>query len=88
MRNLAVLRYIFEAIPTTDSWHLVFERHIRQLSGQIEGLGVDPSQVPASPDDPGLPSGGKPWPGGGWLLWIILLILLAFAVGIVIGYFI
>jgi murein tripeptide amidase MpaA len=61
VRNLAVLRYIFQAIPTTDSWHPVFARYIAQLSGQVAGLGVDPDRVPASPDDPGLP--GEPSPG-------------------------
>lgn len=61
VRNLAVLRYIFQAIPTTDSWHPVFARYISQLSGQVAGLGVDPDQVPASADDPGLP--GEPKPG-------------------------
>jgi hypothetical protein len=55
VRNLAVLRYIFQAIPTTDSWHPVFVRYIAQLSNQIAGLGVDPEQIPPSPDDPGLP---------------------------------
>lgn len=55
VRNLAVLRYILEAIPKTDSWHPVFERYIQQLSNQIKGLGVDPSQIPPSADDPGIP---------------------------------
>jgi hypothetical protein len=61
VRNLAVLRYIFGAIPTGDSWHPVFARYIAQLSGQIAGLGVDPELVPASADDPGVP--GEPGPG-------------------------
>lgn len=60
VRNLAVLRYIFQAIPTTDSWHPVFARYIAQLGGQVAGLGVDPSKIPASPDDPGLPDQPKP----------------------------
>lgn len=55
VRNLAVLRYIFQAIPVADSWHPVFERYLSQLGDQIAGLGVDPSLIPASPDDPGLP---------------------------------
>jgi hypothetical protein len=58
VRNLAVLRYIFEAIPPADSWHPVFVRYIGQLSDQIKGLGVDPDSVPASADDPGIP--GRP----------------------------
>lgn len=60
VRHLAVLRYIFQAIPTTDSWHPVFVRYIAQLAGQVEGLGVDPSQIPPSPDDPGLPNRPRP----------------------------
>lgn len=60
VRNLAVLRYIFQAIPTTDSWHPVFTRYIAQLSGQIAGLGIDPTQIPPSADDPGLPDHKKP----------------------------
>lgn len=55
VRHLAVLRYIFQAIPTTHSWHAVFKQYLSQLGDQIAGLGVDPSLVPASPDDPGLP---------------------------------
>jgi murein tripeptide amidase MpaA len=58
VRNLAVLRYIFQSIPTTDSWHPVFERYIRQLGDQVKGLGVDPTQVPPSADDPGIPGHG------------------------------
>jgi len=58
VRNLAVLRYIFPAIPAADSWRPVFERYIRQLGDQVSGLGVDPAQVPASADDPGVPGHG------------------------------
>jgi len=58
VRNLAVLRYIFEAIPPSDSWHPVFVRYIGQLGDQVKGLGVDPDLVPASADDPGIP--GRP----------------------------
>ncbi len=55
VRNLAVLRYVFQAIPRADSWHPVFVRYLSQLGDQIAGLGVDPSLIPASPDDPGIP---------------------------------
>ena len=37
VRNLAALRYIFQAIPVTDSWHPVFSRYIAQLAEQVEG---------------------------------------------------
>lgn len=55
VRNLAVLKYIFDAIPANDSWHPVFVRYIGQLADQVKGLGVDPSLILASVDDPGLP---------------------------------
>jgi hypothetical protein len=57
VRNLAVLRYIFQAIPE-DSWRPVFERYINQLGDQIKDLGVDPDKVPASADDPSTPPRG------------------------------
>ncbi|HEY3580665.1 MAG TPA: M14 family metallopeptidase [Pyrinomonadaceae bacterium] len=58
VRNLAVLKYIFEAIPLSDPWHPVFVRYIAQLGDQVKGLGVDPGSVPASADDPGIPGRG------------------------------
>lgn len=61
VRNYSVLRYIFEAIPAADSWHPVFVRYLKQLGSQIQGLGVDPGLIPASPDDPGIP--GRPHKG-------------------------
>lgn len=54
VRDLAVLKYIMEAIPTTSSWHPVFARYIGQLADKVRGLGVDPDSVPASADDPGV----------------------------------
>jgi murein tripeptide amidase MpaA len=59
VRNLAALRYTFQAIPTSDNWHPVFKRYISQLAAQITGLGIDASQIPASLDDPGLPGETK-----------------------------
>jgi len=58
VRKLAVLRYILPAIPLSDAWHPVFVRYISQLGDQVAGLGIDPSLVPASADDPGLPADG------------------------------
>lgn len=58
IRHLAVLRYIFPAIPLGDSWRPVFERYLQQLGEQVKGLGVDPATVPASADDPGIPGEG------------------------------
>jgi murein tripeptide amidase MpaA len=59
VRNYAVLRYVFGAIPASDSWYPVFVRYIKQLGDQIQGLGVDPGLIPATPDDPGIP--GRPY---------------------------
>ena len=50
-----MLRYIYEAIPKSDSWHPVFGRYIDQLGVKVRGLGVDPDLVPPSADDPGIP---------------------------------
>lgn len=61
VRNLAVLRYIIQAIPPADSWHPVFVRYISQLGDQVKGLGIDPGLVPPSLDDPGIP--GRPHEG-------------------------
>jgi len=60
VRDLAVLKYIMEAIPATSSWHPVFVRYVGQLADKVRGLGVDPDRVPASADDPGIPSHRKP----------------------------
>lgn len=64
VRHLAALRYIFQAVPATDVWHPVLVRYLYQLGDQIAGLGIDPALVPASPDDPGLPSEGQPTGSG------------------------
>jgi len=58
VRNLAVLKFILQAISPSDSWHPVFVRWIRQLGDQIRDLGVDPDSIPPSADDPGIP--GRP----------------------------
>jgi hypothetical protein len=55
VRNLAVLKYILQAIPPSSSWHPVFVRYIGQLGDQVGDLGVDPELVPVSADDPGIP---------------------------------
>ncbi len=57
VRNLAVLKYILQAIPTNDGWYPVFVRYIGQLGDKVGGLGVDPGQIGPSPDDPGIPGG-------------------------------
>ena len=45
----------------------MFVRYLDQLGDQIAGLGLDPGQIPATPDDPGLPGPAgpeRPGPGG------------------------
>jgi hypothetical protein len=58
IRNLAVLRFIQQAIPATDSWSPVFTRYIGQFSDKLSGLGIDPGLIEPSQDDPGVP--GRP----------------------------
>ncbi|HZE72664.1 MAG TPA: hypothetical protein VE135_24400 [Pyrinomonadaceae bacterium] len=58
VRNLALLRYIAQAIPTTDRWYPIFVRYICQVADKVRGLGVDPTSIGPSADDPGLTSMG------------------------------
>ena len=58
VRNLAVLRYIAQAIPTTDRWYPIFVRYIGQVADKVRGLGVDPTSIKPSADDPGVPDTG------------------------------
>ncbi len=55
VRNLAVLRYIAQAIPTNDRWYPIFVRYIDQVANKVRGLGVDPTLIKPSADDPGIP---------------------------------
>jgi len=48
IRNLAVLRFIQQAIPATDSWSPVFTRYIGQFSDKLSGLGIDPGLIEPS----------------------------------------
>lgn len=58
VRNLAVLKFIQQAIPAADSWNPVFARYIGQFSDKLSGLGIDPVLILPSQDDPGIP--GRP----------------------------
>jgi Common central domain of tyrosinase len=55
VRNLAVLRYIAQSIPENDRWHPIFVKYIGQIAEKVKGLGVDPTLIKPSIDDPGLP---------------------------------
>jgi Pro-kumamolisin, activation domain len=59
-RNLSVLRWIQETIPTTSRWYLVFQRYIAQLAGRVTALGGNGSTVPPTQTGlwPGLPGFG------------------------------
>ena len=59
IRNLAVLRYIFQSIPLSDRWHPIFTRYIKQIADKVKGLGVDPDLIKPSPNDPGIPGADK-----------------------------
>ena len=55
IRNLAVLKFIQQAIPPGDSWYPVFTRYIAQFGDKLSGLGIDPVLIPPSQNDPGVP---------------------------------
>jgi hypothetical protein len=60
VRKLAVLRYIADAIPASNRWSPVFVRYLDQIAAKVQGLGGDPSHVPASLDDPDTGPHGRP----------------------------
>ena len=49
IRNLSILRYIQQTIPTANRWYPIFVRWLSSLAGKVAGLGVDPTQIPPSP---------------------------------------
>lgn len=55
IRNLAVLRYIALSIPVNDRWYPIFVKYIGQIADKVKGLGVDPTLIKPSADDPGIP---------------------------------
>lgn len=62
-RNLSVLKWIGEAIPTTARWHPVFRRYLEIIGGRVASFGGNPGQILPSPlgnGVPGLP--GYPGP--------------------------
>ena len=48
-RTLAVLRWVFEAIPTSNRWYLVFSRYIDLIAERVRGLGGNPDAIKPSP---------------------------------------
>lgn len=59
LSRLAVLKHIAQAIPVGNRWYPVFVRYLDQIGDRIRGFGVDPADVPASPE------GWVPVDGGG-----------------------
>jgi hypothetical protein len=53
-RELSVLRWIAEAIPHHNRWHLVFQRYLQQIAGRVIAFGGDPTQILPSPTGEGL----------------------------------
>jgi murein tripeptide amidase MpaA len=48
-RDLAVLRWIGEAIPNHSRWYPVFHRYLHQIAGRVRTFGGDPAQILPSP---------------------------------------
>jgi hypothetical protein len=48
-RQLAVLRWIAEAIPPHNRWYLVFRRYLEQIAGRVRVFGGDPIHIQPSP---------------------------------------
>lgn len=63
-RNLSVLRWIAQAIPTASRWYPVFKRYLEYTGGRVGGFGGDPGAITPSPEGNGVPGLGT-GPGGG-----------------------
>ena len=48
-RGLAVLRWIFDALPPETRWFPVFSRYVRQIADRVRGLGGNPALIAPSP---------------------------------------
>jgi hypothetical protein len=49
LRNLSILRYIQQTVPTANRWHPIFVLWLDGLAAKVAGLGGDPTQVLPSP---------------------------------------
>jgi hypothetical protein len=63
-RLLATLRWMALGMPTTKRWYPVLQRYIEYVAGIVEGYGIDPGSIFASPIGwvPGLPQPSEPPP--------------------------
>jgi hypothetical protein len=48
-KKLSVMRYIQQAIPTSNRWYSVFARYTDQIATRLLGLGGDPNAILPSP---------------------------------------
>jgi hypothetical protein len=48
-RNLSILRYVQQTIPTGSRWKAIFVRWLDGLAAKVAGLGGDPTKVVPSP---------------------------------------
>ncbi len=51
-RQLALLRWIDEAIPHESRWHPVFRRYLEVMAGRVTSFGGDPTTIHPSPYGP------------------------------------
>jgi hypothetical protein len=49
IRQLSILRYIQQTVPTANRWYPIFVRWLDGLAAKVAGLGGDPTQVLPSP---------------------------------------
>lgn len=54
-RNLSVLRWIGEAIPSAARWYPVFRRYLEIIGGRVASFGGNPEQILPSPLGNGVP---------------------------------
>jgi hypothetical protein len=54
-RQLSVLRWIGEAIPSTSRWYPVFHRYLEVIGGRVQSFGGDPAKILPSPLGNGVP---------------------------------
>jgi len=53
--KLSILRWVFERIPKTDTWHPIFVRYLGQIGERVRGFGGDPDAIEPSPNGDGDP---------------------------------
>ena len=54
-RQLSVLRWIGDAIPTANRWYPVFQRYLEVIAGRVQTFGGNPTGILPSPFGNGVP---------------------------------